>query len=193
MMQKYFCIGFNKTGTTSVKRAFQDLGIVVGDQATAESLFRHCREGDWEPLIAYCQTAQAFQDVPFSLTDTFPHLDRAFPGSKFILTVRDSPEQWYTSVVSFHSKIFGKGRIPTKADLQNATYRRPGWIGELLSALPEQDPYNRELWISFYKMHNEVILSYFSTRPDDLLVLNVSEPNAYGEFCSFLGIPPRDP
>jgi hypothetical protein len=77
--------------------------------------------------------------------------------------------------------------------LQNATYRRPGWIGELLSALPEQDPYNRELWISFYKMHNEVILSYFSTRPDDLLVLNVSEPNAYGEFCSFLGIPPRDP
>jgi hypothetical protein len=35
---KYFCIGRNKTGTTSLKRAFEDLGYPVGDQRKAEIL-----------------------------------------------------------------------------------------------------------------------------------------------------------
>lgn len=29
---KYFCIGRNKTGTTSLKRAFEDLDYPVGNQ-----------------------------------------------------------------------------------------------------------------------------------------------------------------
>ena len=36
--QKIFCIGRNKTGTTSLKRAFEDLGYPVGDQRKAEIL-----------------------------------------------------------------------------------------------------------------------------------------------------------
>jgi hypothetical protein len=31
---KIFCIGLFKTGTTSLKKAFQDLGYTVGDQRT---------------------------------------------------------------------------------------------------------------------------------------------------------------
>lgn len=189
--QKYFCIGVNKTGTTSVKRAFREVDFVVGDQPAAESLVRDYKQGNWDPIIAYCRTAQAFQDIPFSLPETFLHVDAAFPRSKFILTVRDTPEQWYESLVEFHSKLFGGGKVPTKSDLQKSDYRWAGWAAELLSMMPGDDPYNRDALLGYYNSHNERVLSHFSARQGDLLVLNVAEPQAYGKFCSFVGVTGR--
>jgi hypothetical protein len=186
--RKYFCVGFNKTGTTSVKKAFQDLGFIVGHQPTAEALVGHYKQGNWKPIVSYCRSAQAFQDVPFSLPETFLHLDAAFPRSKFILTVRDTPDQWYESLVGFHSEVFGGGKVPTKADLQRSNYRRPGWAAELLSILPEDDLYNRDLLLAYYNSHNESVMSHFSERQEDLLVLNVADPHAYEKFCSFVGV-----
>ncbi len=49
-------------------------------------------------------------------------LDQKFPGSKFILTIRNSPEQWYESLTRFHAVLFGHDRIPTSDDLKAATY-----------------------------------------------------------------------
>lgn len=40
--KKVFVIGQNKTGTTSLEKAFKDLGFIVGDQRVAEILYdRH--------------------------------------------------------------------------------------------------------------------------------------------------------
>ena len=116
---KFFCIGRNKTGTTSLKRAFEDLGYPVGNQRKAEILAgKYYFEEKFQPIVDYCKTAQVFQDVPFSYPETYKHLDKAYPGSKFILTLRDSPEQWYRSITRFHAKMFGKeGRVPTVEDL----------------------------------------------------------------------------
>jgi hypothetical protein len=89
---KVFCIGRNKTGTTSLKRAFEDLGYPVGDQRKAEILTgKHYFDGNFQPIIDYCKTAQVFQDVPFSYPETYKYLDKAYPGGKFILTLRDDP------------------------------------------------------------------------------------------------------
>jgi hypothetical protein len=55
---KYFCIGRNKTGTTSLKKAFEDLGFIVGDQRAAELLAdRQYFYSDLEALIKYGETA----------------------------------------------------------------------------------------------------------------------------------------
>jgi hypothetical protein len=79
---KYFCIGRNKTGTTSLKLTFLDLGFPVGHQRAAEILFdRHYFAGEFRPIINYCRSARVFQDVPFSCPETFKHLDKAAPGS----------------------------------------------------------------------------------------------------------------
>jgi hypothetical protein len=68
---KYFCIGRNKTGTTSLKKAFEDLGFIVGDQRAAELLAdRHYFDGDFEEIVKYCKTAQVFKNVPFSYSNT---------------------------------------------------------------------------------------------------------------------------
>ena len=56
---KYFCIGRNKTGTTSLKKAFEDLGFIVGDQRAAELLAdRQHFYNDLEALIKYGKTVQ---------------------------------------------------------------------------------------------------------------------------------------
>ncbi|MCX6032765.1 MAG: hypothetical protein NT169_26210 [Chloroflexi bacterium] len=190
--QKVFCIGKNKTGTTSMARAFSELGLVVGAQSLAERLLHDWARRDFRRLFLYCHTAQAFQDVPFSLPYTFQALDQRFPGSKFILTMRDSPEQWYNSLTRFHAALFGHGRIPTAEDLKAARYVYPGFMYEanrLLYSTPEDDLYNRDALIAGYNAHNNAVLAYFRHRPEDLLVLNVAEPGAYDKLCRFLERP----
>lgn len=189
---KYFCIGRNKTGTTSLKKAFEQLGFPVGVQRRAETLYdRHYFEGNFEPIVKYCRSAQVFQDVPFSCPDTYKHLDVAFPGSKFILTIRDDAEQWYLSITRFHAKKFGKyGKIPTVEDLKKASYVRRGFSYNtvLLHGTPDSDPYNKAIMTAHYEKYNRDVMAYFKGRPDDLLVLNLSEEDAYQKFVDFLGV-----
>lgn len=189
---KYFCIGRNKTGTTSIKKAFEDLGFIVGNQRKAEILYdKYYFKGEFQPIIDYCKTAQVFQDVPFSCPETFKFLDKAYPNSKFILTVRDSAEQWYESITKFHAKKIGKnGRIPTVEDLKNAEYVRKGFMYNVvrLHGTPDNDPYNKEIMINHYNNYNQSVIEYFKDRPNDLLVINLADDDAYQKFISFLGV-----
>jgi hypothetical protein len=189
--KKYFCIGRNKTGTTSLKKAFEDLSYISGDQRSAEWLTdRFYFSGEFEPIIEYCKTAQVFQDVPFSYPDTYKYLDAAFPGSRFILSVRDNAEQWYRSITRFHAKMFGNGKIPTAEDLRNATYVRKGFMYNTVRIFGtlDDDPYNKEIMVAHYERHNREVMRYFKHRPDDLLIINVAEPGAYKKFIEFLGV-----
>jgi hypothetical protein len=188
---KYFCIGRNKTGTTSIKQAFLDLGFPVGNQRTAEMLCaRYYFSGEFQPIIDYCRNARVFQDVPFSFPGTFKHLDKAYPDSKFILTVRDNAEQWYDSITRFHARKFGKdGRIPTVEDLKQEIYPGTGLrlpVRELYGT-PAHDPYNKEMLTRHYNDYNASVRDYFKDRPDDLLVINLAEPDAYRKFLEFIG------
>jgi hypothetical protein len=193
--QKVFCIGKNKTGTTSLARALTELGFRVGEQALSARLLSDWAKRDFRRLILYCHTAQAFQDVPFSLPFTFQILDLKFPGSRFILSVRDDPEQWYHSLINFYSTVFSKGNAPTLDDLKAAAYVYPGWAyqaHELINNTPANDPFNKDILIANYSAHNHAVTDYFRHRPEDLLVLNVAEPGAYKKLCQFVGKPEID-
>lgn len=188
---KIFCIGLNKTGTTSVRRAWQDLGLIVGNQAEARDLLAPWLERDFAPIIQYCKSAQAFQDSPFSFPYTYIALDQAFPGSKFILTVRNDAEQWYKSITKFHGKKWANGAIPTKEDLMeaiNGVKGRPWVVNRALFDTPEDQPYRKADFLDFYNRHIEDVTRYFKHRPNDLLVINLSERGAYQEFVDFLGV-----
>ena len=187
---KVFCIGFNKTGTTSVRVAFEQLGYRIGNQAVAETFITDWACRDFSRIIDYCNTADAFQDIPFSLPDTYQSLDAAFPGSKFVLTVRTSAEMWYQSLTTFHAKVFGGGRIPTEDDLAHATYRFEGWAllaMRAIAAFPDGDPYNNECLVRAYESHNARVQEYFRPRPTDLLTIDVAAEGSYQRFCDFLG------
>lgn len=111
---KIFCIGLNKTGTTSLAKSLKDLGYLVGNQADAELLIHEYAQRNFRPIVEYCYTAQAFQDIPFSLSYTYIILDHAFPGSKFILSIRKDENEWYQSLLRFHKKRLGIREKPKK-------------------------------------------------------------------------------
>lgn len=189
---KVFCVGRNKTGTTSLAAALRALGYRVGHQRTAEALIEDWGRRDFRRLIDYCRSADAFQDVPFSHDYTFQAMDAAFPGSKFILTVRSSEDEWYESFIRFHTQRLGHGRLPTPDELKADPYVFPGWIWrvkELVHGPAEEDLFREDLYKAHYRRHNERVQDYFRHRPDDLLVLNLADDGAMQSLCRFLGRP----
>jgi tetratricopeptide (TPR) repeat protein len=192
--RKVFCVGRNKTGTTSMEAALHSLGFRMGLQARGEMLRGDWAQRDFSRILALCRTADAFQDVPFSLKNTFEAVDGGFPGSRFILTVRDTPEQWFDSLVRFHTRIVNKGRIPTADDLREFAYRYKGdlWDGFVQRyGDDERLLYDRDLYIASYLDHNRSATEYFRHRPRDLLVINVGQPDAMQALCEFLQVPYR--
>lgn len=195
---KVFCIGHNKTGTKSLKAALEDLGYVFGDQTVAARLAPETwPQRDFRPIVEYCRSAQAFQDAPFSFPFTFQAMDAAFPGSKFILTVRRSAEAWYESLVRFHGKLYANGRVPpTKADLQQASvwqYKgRPWQMNRMLFDSPEEQPYEKQALLRYYENHIYSVREYFRHRPKDLLILDVSEDGAFQKLCRLLDRPEQN-
>jgi len=188
---KIFCVGLNKTGTTSLKKLFTKLGYAVGNQRHAELLMTDYYNNNFNSIIKYSKTAQVFQDAPFSLKETFIHLDKAFPKAKFILTIRNSSDQWYDSLTKFHSIKFGGGELPTAQKLKDVDYVYKGWVWENISKLfgtNEFEPYEKERLTKYYDQHNEAIIEYFANRPNKLLVINLQEKGSFSLFCNFLEI-----
>ena len=190
---KVFCVGFGKTGTTSLEAALKDFGYKLGDQAQGELLAQDWFKGRTKKIIKFCKTANAFQDVPFGMPGLFKVLDKNFPNSKFILTTRDDENQWFHSLTTFHAKMFAAdGRsTPIADELSKATYRYKGWSLDIMKYYfnyPEVELYQPQAYKQIYINHNNAVKAYFVDRPDDLLVLNVSEEGSYQKLAKFLGV-----
>ena len=191
MKGKVFCIGRGKTGTTSLERALSELGYRMGDQASGEFLLRDWARRDFRRIVELASTAEAFQDIPFSLPYTYQTLDQEFPGARFVLSVRGSADEWYESMVRYHTQIVGTGRRPTAADLKVFGYRYPGWLWEahhFIYDICEGQEYDRDIYLAQYERHNEDVRRYFRYRPEALLELDLSEPDAMSRLCGFLGV-----
>lgn len=192
-MGKIFCIGFGKTGTTSLEHELNEFGYILGDQAIGEILSEDWAKKRTDRIVRFCKTADAFQDSPFGLPELYKELDKEFVNSKFILTIRNDGEQWYNSLLRFHGKTFSgdKESIPSENDLRNALYRYQGWVLDMKKLFwnyPEVPLYDKEYYIEQYNKHNESVKNYFRNHLNDLLVLNVAEKGAYQKLADFLGI-----
>ena len=191
--KKIFCIGANKTGTTSIESILSSLGYKMGDQTTGENLLKEWSVRNFEPIINFCKTAEAFQDIPFSLDFTYEAMDIAFPNSKFILTVRNDKNEWFDSLIRFHSKLrgmlLGEEKLPTTEELKMAPYNYEGFMWDamhLTLGIDKTTLYDRKIYTDNYEQYNNKVKEYFKHRPDDLLVLNISHHNAMEKLYHFL-------
>lgn len=191
--EKIFCIGLNKTGTTTVEKVLGDFKYSLGIQRDGEILLKKWYSRDFDEIIRLSKTADAFQDIPYSLPYTYIFLQQYFKNAKFILTVRDDPEQWYNSITKFHSKLWGNGKIPNKESLKTAKYRYKGFAYDVVKAMfntCDNDLYNKKKLIEYYNSHNFSVIEYFSNYSDSLIVINVSDDNDYLKLCNFLNKKP---
>jgi len=164
---KVFCVGFHRTGTSSLRAALQILGYrVCGSVATEEpDVASRVHQIAFDLLDHY----DAFEDNPWPVL--YRELDERRPGSRFILTIRPA-EAWARSVVRF----FGTKTTPMRE-----------WIYGAGSPVGNEDRYRDR-----FERHNQEVLRYFRDRPDDLLVLRITEGEGWPELCSFLRHPVPD-
>jgi hypothetical protein len=190
--RKIFCIGRNKSGTTSLAAALDQLGFRLGSKMAGQALLVDWVKRDFRPIARHCRTADAFHDIPFSLDFTFQAMDMVFPGSRFILSVRSSPEEWYESYIRFHTQVVGKGMLPTPERLKRHPFVFRGffWLHQTsIFGIDESTLYDREIYINNYVAHNERVQRYFKYRPADLLVLDLSAADSMRTLCTFLEVP----
>ena len=98
---KVFGIGLNRTGTTTLGKCLKTLGY-KHTSCNALTLLT-CKCGDFNRLNTLVNSRDSFEDWPYPLF--YKYLDEKFPGSKFILTTRKSPEIWLQSLKNLHLTI----------------------------------------------------------------------------------------
>lgn len=164
MKEKIICIGFMKTGTTSLRKALNILGYTVKENSPGALL--PILKGNYEKVFSIARNYDALADKPWFMI--YKELDREFPGSKFILTIRDN-ESWYQSV----SRHLG--------ELRTAQHE---WIYGRGKGLPKE---HKENALKVYSAHNKNVTDYFRDRPGDLLILDLSKDDNWKKLCEFLG------
>jgi hypothetical protein len=193
-------IGRNKTGTISLAIAFKQIGLTVGRQDVTERFADDWLVRDFRSLIKYCEEAQAFQDIPFSLNYTYIVMDLAFPGSKFILTTRD-PEASYCSLVGFHLacvecgadlSLFEHADNTFVRKLKDYDYIRKGCIYDLVmdtyGLRHDVELYDRTVFKDNFTRYNSEVHQYFAHRTGDLLELDQSAERTTTAIVNFLGL-----
>jgi len=187
---KVFVIGFNKTGTTSLRRTMMLWGFKIGNQQVASMMVEDYANKRYDRIFRLVETADAFQDVPFSYPLLYKKLDKKFPNSKFILTVRDSKEQWFNSLLNFHSKKAGN-KPPKKEDLDRINNIYRGFMLDtkyLVWDYPEVKLYNKQHYTDKYTKHNNDVRHYFKNRPDDFIEINLSNQGDFSRLKKFLNV-----
>ncbi|MEM9284139.1 MAG: sulfotransferase family protein [Verrucomicrobiota bacterium] len=169
---KIFEIGWAKTGTTSLGRAYEILGYRhMGWNSEAHNQF--IQTGDYEPLFEIIDDYDAFEDGPWHNCD-YRVLDQRYPGSRFILLERDN-ESWVRSMELHYSPDYNVNQI-------DALYLEPGWITNRSKEI------NRLIRLKEEKYDG--IREYFAERAEDLLEFRVVE--GWAPLCEFLDQPIPD-
>ncbi|MEW4488810.1 sulfotransferase family protein [Thalassoglobus sp. JC818] len=159
---KVFCIGFHKTGTTSLANALTLLGYrVTGPNGVRDP---EIAQNVHSMAFDLAEKFDAFQDNPWPIL--YREMDLRFPGSKFILTLRDS-QSWIKSQV----KHFGEKETPMRR-----------WIYGVGCPVG-----NEETYIQRYEKHNREVLAHFKDRSKDFMTLDLSHGDGWEQLCRFLG------
>jgi hypothetical protein len=181
---KIFGIGLSRTGTTSLHRALELLGLdsihFPDDARTRREILGFLPGGGDRLHLSVLRRCDALSDTP--VCATFEALDAAYPGSRFVLTVRDKQE-WLISCQAYWSLGLDEF-IHEQPDDPWAVYM--GAIGRALYGVPGFDAGR---FSAAYDAYEERVARHFEGREADLLVLNLFNGEGWPELCAFLDRP----
>jgi len=159
-MSKVFGIGLPRTGTASLSEAL----VILGHNT------RH-----YPKYLSRVKNFDALVDTP--IYNNYEKLDKEYPGSKFILTVREI-SGWLESCNNA-SKRFRWHNLKPDGRCGPEVYQSHIDLFGSVS-------YNRDKFIDGYCTHLKKVLGYFDGRCD-LLVFDVRE--GWYPLCQFLNKP----
>lgn len=174
--QKVFGLGLSKTGTTSLGGALNTLGIRTihypHDRRTLDDL----RNGNYK--LSILEEYQGIVDIP--VAPYYAQLDRVYPNSKFILTVRDRDSWLKSAEVHWGLKIETSDERPEKELGREFTRFISACVYGTIK-------FNRDRFLYVYDTHLRNVCDYFRNRPKDFLIMDICDGDGWDQLCPFLG------
>jgi hypothetical protein len=180
---KIFGIGYAKTATSSLGKALEILGYrSIHDPYELLPGFIPDELADFPVDSGVLENHDAFAGIVGLI---YKELDRACPGSRFILTVRDE-DRWLRSIRGHLHPKSKTTRLDTEIPLRPFVRARM-FNGHLWFEDEFADDY-----LQAFRDHNRGVMEYFRGR-DNLLVMDVERGVNWDILCGFLGvdIPPK--
>lgn len=170
---KIFCIGLNKTGTTSLHEAFGILGYKSIHYHDNESRLLHefiyGNFNNGRPILEGIDDFDAYSDwIAWKPERIFPKFDQEYPGSKFILNTRNI-DDWLRSRVKHverNQERFARTKDP---NIKWLTIEKDAWAEE-------------------FTTYHAFVRAYFKDRKSDLLEIDVAKGEGWELLCPFLGV-----
>lgn len=157
----------SKTGTTSLANALDILGFKTKDNM---GVTRYARGDLGSVDLDVIESYDAHTDTP--IPSFYRELDAKFPGSKFVLTVRER-DAWLKSCKKQFTQRF--------ADVQTEAHK------QLFIDLYGTDVFDEQRFASGYERFVDAARNYFNDRPRDLLTIDITAGDGWEELCRFLG------
>ena len=182
MVRKVLCCGTCKTGTTSLFKGLEKLGITTTPNPTIDFVNSvYTAHGFvWDESVVDVpglESFEGFQDAPYS--NNYRYFDKKFGSDcKFILTVRDS-QKWFDSLYRYYN-------MPG--------YMSPVWLKNMFDRTEVRDN-DRDHFVRVYEKYNRDVIEYFGER---VLVLDFEKQSSdeiWAALCGHLGtgnVPPTE-
>jgi hypothetical protein len=130
--------------------------------------------------LSVLERLDALTDTP--ICATYEGLDAAYPGSKFILTVRDK-ESWLESCRTYWAAWVDSYLVARPND------PLPAYLIPIHAKIYGTSTFDREQFSRAYDDYHERVRRHFAGRREDLLTLNISAGEGWDPLCRFLSLP----
>jgi hypothetical protein len=176
---KIFGIGLSRTGTKSLTLALNMLGFKVAHYPDDEITLKELMAGKYN--FSLLKDFDGITDI--TVAPYYAQLDKLFPDSKFILTIRDK-ESWLRSVEAHFGKPVFEGTPSNENTMRLRRLLRVATYGSY--------SFNEERFSYIYDLHYKNVNEYFKWRPESLLIINIFEGEGWDKLCPFLKEPILD-
>ena len=173
---KVFCIGRNKTGTTSFQKWMNNVKLNVCPQPLGEEALAKWGQGDFSDLVKYSEKYQGFQDLCWNLDGVPQLMYSLYPDAYFVLTVRESEDVWYDSLIRYMNKTKPK----TMAGLGRTKRHKLIYGCEIENA---------EQTKNHYLKYNQTMIDFFTEKQANFMVLEIPSDNIPERLSQFTGLP----
>jgi hypothetical protein len=180
---RIFGIGLSRTATTTLTAALEQLGFRArhfpSDEPSRIKVERFIADGGPSLTLPVLDALDAVTDTP--VCATFEGLDAGYPGSLFVLTVRDKRSwlescawYWTTQLEPFVREHPDHPLAAYSERLDRALYGGPGFDDERFSAA--------------YDRYHSRVAEHFRDRPSDLLRFDICAGADWEPLCRFLDV-----
>ena len=170
---KVIGIGLPKTATSSLAVALTNNNVSTIHFGTPEC--EEIRQKMYKGIYKF-DTLDNYVGITNAFEMIFPQIDKEYPNSKFIYTIRDK-DVWIDCAEKHWQRMMNNPKAtPMQVHHHLITF------GTYL--------FNKDRFSYVYDMHSNMVRDYFINRQQDLLILDITIDKEYvHKVCDFLKVP----